>query len=123
MPSCRRWKSGRATWTPNRSPQNRPPTWCPGNPLVLASGTLSERRLRFTGLCTPPRSGGALPMTEGFYREDPTRDVHVSGADTRGVLSMALSHSGTFEAKADHWVTEAKGWVSFACILGRTARA
>jgi hypothetical protein len=64
-----------------------------------------------------------MPMTEGFYRDDPIRDVYVSVADTRGVLSMALSHSCTFAAKADQWVTEEKRWASFACILGRTARA
>src|SRR5262249_26967464 len=106
----------------NRSPPNRPLTWCPGNPLILAPGTVSARRLCFTEVCNP-RSGGALPMTEGCYREDPTRDVHASIAETRGVLSMALSHRGTFAAKVDQWVMEEKGWASFACILGRTARA
>jgi hypothetical protein len=62
-------------------------------------------------------------MTEECYREDSTRDVYVSVAETRGVLSVALLHSGTFEAKADQWVMEEKGWASFECILGRTARA
>src|SRR5215831_14998811 len=93
MPSCRPWKSGHAKSTPNRSRQNPPPTWCPAKPLGLAPGTVSERRLHCTGGVYTPRRGGVLPMTGEGYRKDPTRDVHVSVAHTRGVLSMALSHS------------------------------
>src|SRR5262245_56395120 len=61
MPSCRRWKSGREKWTPNRSPPNPPPTWCPGNPLVL--------------LAPPTPSGHDRPCGVRHRRPPPLRGV------------------------------------------------